>query len=162
MNQIPANSTVIVNAFASPQAHKDRIGLPAAENRFLKDMIKKVERLILVSFGNPYLIQDFPDLPVYVCAYKGNKVMQTAAAEAILGNVPINGKLPITIPDIADFGDGIDLQRSPLRVEASNYKPGKMLQWSMPYEVEAQLLELRKILEDAVADSAFPGGVLLA
>ncbi|MAO86834.1 MAG: hypothetical protein CMF86_01840 [Candidatus Marinimicrobia bacterium] len=162
LNQIPANGTVIVNAFASPQAHKDRIGLPAAENRFLKDMIKKVERLILVSFGNPYLIQDFPDLPVYVCAYKGNKVMQTAAAEAILGNVPINGKLPITIPDIADFGDGIDLQRSPLRVEASNYKPGKMLQWSMPYEVEAQLLELRKILEDAVADSAFPGGVLLA
>ncbi len=162
LNQITTSHTVIINTFSNPNAHKDRIVLPEAETRFLNDLIKKVERLVLISFGNPYLIQGFPNAPVYVCAYKGNKVMQLAAAKAILGRESIAGKLPITIPDIADFGFGIELERSPLYIEPSKYKPGEMLQWSMPYEANADLTQLRQIMKDAVLDSAFPGGVLLA
>ena len=162
LNQITTSHTVIINTFANPNAHKDRIVLPEAETRFLNDLIKKVKRLVLISFGNPYLIQDFPNAPVYVCAYKGNKVMQTASAKAILGRESITGKLPITISDIANLGYGIELQRSPLYIEPSKYKPGKMLQWSMPYEANAELTQLRQIMKAAVLDSAFPGGVLLA
>lgn len=162
LGQISPRSTVIVNAFASPKAHKDRIALPDAETRFLKKLINKVDRLILVSFGNPYLIQGFQDVPVYVCAYKGNTVMQNAAAEAILGKVSISGKLPITILGIADYGYGLEIEKFPLITKQSNYKQGKTLQWSMPYEAKADLKELGKILNDAVKDSAFPGGVLLA
>ena len=162
LNQIPSNSTVIINAFANPQAHKDRIALPKTETKFLKDLILKVKKTVLISFGNPYLIQDFPNVPVYVCAYKGNTVMQVAAVKAILGLEPISGKLPITIPDIATIGDGIEIERSPLLVQSSPYKQGKMLQWAMAYESDADVYELKNVMKSALADSAFPGGVLFA
>ncbi len=162
LDQISPTSTVIVNAFASPKAHKDRIALPKTETDFLNKLIQKVKRTILISFGNPYLVQDFPEAPVYICAYKGNSVMQTATAEALLGQKPITGLLPITIPDIASIGDGISIEKKPLWVKPSPYRSGKMLQWSMAYESDAGISELKMILIEAVKDSAFPGGVLLA
>lgn len=162
MNQIVPDQMVILNVFASPKAHKDRIGLPDAEADFVRNLTKKSENLIMVSFGNPYLIQDFPDVPAYLCAYKGNSVLQSAAAKALLGKNAINGKLPITIPGVAEMGFGIQIEPSRTPIAKSTAKPGTQLKQAMPYEIGADATELRRLMQSAVEDSAWPGGVLLA
>ena len=58
--------------------------------------------MIVVSFGNPYLLQQIAAVPAYMVAWGGFAASQAAAARALLGSASITGKLPISIP----LGDG--------------------------------------------------------
>ena len=95
LDEIPENALVLVNAFANPKASKDRIFLPENESEFLRTLMNKTDRIVLTSLGTPYLIQEFPDIPVYLCAYKNNSIMQAALVNALLGKNKISGKLPV-------------------------------------------------------------------
>jgi beta-N-acetylhexosaminidase len=65
---------------------------------------------VVTSFGNPYVLQQFPDIGTYVIAWAPWEPAQTAAARALLGRTAITGRLPITIPPLHDIGDGIDVR----------------------------------------------------
>jgi hypothetical protein len=62
--------------------------------------------VVLVNFGNPYLLQQVPDMAAYVLAWGGFPISQRAAALALLGVNPITGRLPISIPPLLSFGAG--------------------------------------------------------
>ena len=96
--------------FANPTEHKDEIFLPKVEADFVNRLIGKCERVIITSFGSPYLIQDFPNAPVYICAYKSSGILQIAAVNAITGKADITGILPVSIPSIAANGTGIKVK----------------------------------------------------
>jgi beta-N-acetylhexosaminidase len=64
-------------------------------------------KTIAVSFGSPYVIRDVPQLQTYFCAYGIQPVMQRAVVKAIFGEAPISGKLPVTIPNLFQRGEGI-------------------------------------------------------
>ena len=98
LGQIPNDGLVFLNAFANPTENKDEIFLPKVESQFVNQLIEKCKNVIVTSFGSPYLIQDFPNAPVYICAYKSSGILQTAAANAIKGKADITGILPVTIP----------------------------------------------------------------
>jgi len=54
-------------------------------------------RSIVVAFGNPYLLSQVPSAPAYLVAWSGVPASQTAAARALLGQIAITGRLPISI-----------------------------------------------------------------
>ena len=58
--------------------------------------------------GNPYVIGDFPAIQNYVCAFSNATVSETAAVKAVFGEIPIGGHLPVTIPGIANRGEGLE------------------------------------------------------
>jgi len=62
----------------------------------------------VLAMGNPYTVQDFPAIQNYVCAYSNVSVSETAAVKAIFGEIPIGGHLPVTIPGVANRGDGLE------------------------------------------------------
>ncbi|HEY0672301.1 MAG TPA: glycoside hydrolase family 3 N-terminal domain-containing protein [Longimicrobiales bacterium] len=62
---------------------------------------------MVTSFGNPYLRAQFPDIGTYVLAWGQTDVEQRAAARALLGQIPITGKLPISIPPFHRIGEGL-------------------------------------------------------
>jgi beta-N-acetylhexosaminidase len=64
---------------------------------------------VVVSFGNPYLLTEFPDVPTYLLAWGQTPLLQTAAIRAIAGEIPVTGRLPIRIPPYHDLGDGLRL-----------------------------------------------------
>ena len=81
--------------------------------QFMRDLVARHPRTVVVAFGNPYLLQQIPAASTYLVAWGGFPVSQTAAARALLGDAPITGRLPITIPPLLHFGAGIDrLERS--------------------------------------------------
>ena len=69
---------------------------------------------IVVSFGSPYLLADFPDIQSYMLAWGGTASSQRAAARALFGEIPIRGRTPTRIPPFFEIGDGIQI---PMRVD---------------------------------------------
>ena len=63
-------------------------------------------RAIAISFGTPYLLREIPSAGTYFCAYGIQQVMQLAAVQALFGEAPVSGKLPVTIPGLASRGTG--------------------------------------------------------
>jgi beta-N-acetylhexosaminidase len=69
--------------------------------------------LVFVSLGNPYLVTPFPKVGAYLATFSTAATSETAAVKALLGEIPITGKLPVTIPDFGQYGDGIQLPAHP-------------------------------------------------
>ena len=163
LKEIPKESTVIVNAFVSPSSNKNRITLSRSQEKFIKSLAKKTKKILLNSYGNPYLIENFPMVKNYICSWKGNKIMQNAFVRAVTGRENISGKLPITIPGVANKNFGIMVNKKPIWFyQKPIQERGEKLKWVMPAEVGADVTALDLLLDEAIADSAWPGNVLLA
>ena len=87
------------------------VGLPDPGAKALAALIAGRTPLIGISFGNPYLLQSFPGLRTYVVAYGDMPSLQQAAARALLGQIDVTGKLPISLPGLYPRGTGIQLKR---------------------------------------------------
>ena len=161
--EIPKESTVIINAFVSPLSHKNRITLPEYQEKFIQSLSKKTKGLLLNSYGSPYLIEDFPMVDNYICSWKESSIMQNAFVRALTGRENISGKLPITIPGVAERNFGIPIRKKPIWfVQEPARESGKKLMWVLPAEAKADVSALELLLDQAIADSAWPGNVLLA
>jgi beta-N-acetylhexosaminidase len=86
------------------------VGLPDPGVRALTAAIASKKPVVGISFGNPYLLQNFPQLPTYVVAYGDMPSLQQAAARALVGEIDVTGKLPISLPGLYPRGTGIQLQ----------------------------------------------------
>jgi len=162
IKSIPKNSQILINAFVSPKEWKDRIFFPDNETYFVRELLKKSERIILASLGTPYLLQDFSEVSTYLCAYKGSSIMQNALADALLGFKDISGRLPVTIPNLNEIGSGMFKEKKIEIEEISEYTPGTQVKRVLPRAVGVDNSYLESFMESAIEDSAWPGGVLLA
>jgi beta-N-acetylhexosaminidase len=75
---------------------------------FIARIARKGGRVVVVAFGNPYLLQQIPSVPGYMVAWSGFPVSQQAAARALTGAAPITGRLPISIPPLIQMGAGLE------------------------------------------------------
>lgn len=64
-------------------------------------------KVVLVSFLNPYLAQGLPVVDAHLIAWSPFTLSQRSTARALLGKAPMTGLLPITIPGVAGFGQGV-------------------------------------------------------
>ena len=88
-------------------------GLPRPGTRALTELMARKVPVIGISFGNPYLLLNFPALKTYLVAYGDMPSLQRAAARALLGEIDITGRLPITLPSLYARGTGIQLKAAP-------------------------------------------------
>ena len=88
------------------------VGLPEPGAKAMSALIASKSPVIGISFGNPYLLQGFPDLRTYVVAYGDMPSLQAAVARALTGQADITGKLPISLPGLYPRGTGIQIKRA--------------------------------------------------
>lgn len=86
------------------------VGLPDSGARALSAVIAAKAPIVGVSFGNPYLLQNFPAMRTYVVAYGDMPSLQNAVARALMGEIDVTGKLPISLPGLYPRGTGIQLK----------------------------------------------------
>jgi beta-glucosidase-like glycosyl hydrolase/uncharacterized protein YbbC (DUF1343 family) len=108
--------------------------------------------VIVASFGDPYLLRDLPDVPVYICAFGASGTSRRAAASALFGEIDIVGKLPVTLSDDYVVGHGLEIPRRDMTLRAAQpeeagFRPGG-------------LDEVDRLLDEFVEEGAFPGGVV--
>ena len=92
------------------------ISVPDATAALLQSILEaKREKTVVVSFGSPYFLADFPQIENYVCAYSNATTSETAAVKALFGEIPFHGRMPVTIPGMAQRGAGIEYPKQGLR-----------------------------------------------
>jgi beta-N-acetylhexosaminidase len=88
------------------------VGIPDAGARALSALIAAKTPMVGISFGNPYLLQSFPGLRTYLVAYGDMPSLQQAVARALVGEIDVSGKLPISLPGLYPRGTGIQVQKT--------------------------------------------------
>ena len=83
------------------------VALPDETVRFVRALARMPRPLLVVAFGNPYLLAEFPEVTTYMTAWSGVPVAEEAAAGAILGRIPVTGRTPTRI---GDYGIGAGRQ----------------------------------------------------
>jgi beta-N-acetylhexosaminidase len=84
-------------------------GYPALLNRVLGNG----KPVVLMALGSPYLVRSFPTVGAYLTTYSTVAPSEIAAVKALFGEISIQGRLPVTIPGLAKYGDGIQLVARP-------------------------------------------------
>jgi len=97
---------VIVATYVRRIEGEGRFAIPAPIATFI-DSLSALERAVVVSFGNPYLIRQFPSVGTYLVTYGVADVLEDAAADALLDRAPITGRIPVSLPGFFVRGDGI-------------------------------------------------------
>lgn len=101
------SDVVIMPVYAKVKIRTGTVGLPQAQVELINILKEKGKKVILISYGNPYLIKAFESIDSYVCAYGDSKSSILAGVKAILGEINFNGKLPVTINNSFKIGTGI-------------------------------------------------------
>jgi beta-N-acetylhexosaminidase len=101
----------VVAAFTSVGAYRGTVGMLGGElPRALEALISSGKPVALIALGNPYVLRNFAGVTAYLATFSNVAPSEVAAARAILGEIPIGGRLPVTIPGQAAYGEGIQLR----------------------------------------------------
>jgi hypothetical protein len=66
---------------------------------------------VSVLFGNPYTATFLPDVPAILVTYDFYDRAERSAVRALAGEAVIAGRLPISLPGVADRGAGLRRER---------------------------------------------------
>ncbi len=115
-------STVLVGIVSFPSAGKmirvqgklmNSVAMSDASAALLQQLLDRAAaKTVVVALGSPYVASAFPNVENYLCTFSSATVSEIAAVKAMFGEIPIHGRLPVTIPGIAARGAGLD--RPPL------------------------------------------------
>lgn len=152
VRQAAAFTHVLVSAFVRVTSSKGSVAMDESQAALLERLAAVGPPVVVVSYGNPYLLGQFPEVDAYLCAYGAESSSQRAAIAALLGERPIAGRLPVTLPGLYPVGHGLERLSRPLVLEngspeSAGFRP-------------AGLAEVDRLLEGFVAEGAFPGAVL--
>jgi beta-N-acetylhexosaminidase len=90
-------------------AMKNSVSLADATGELLQQLLNRAaEKTVVVAVGNPYLASDFPAIQNYVCTFSNANVSEISAVKALFGEIAIRGHLPVTVPNVAQRGAGIE------------------------------------------------------
>jgi beta-N-acetylhexosaminidase len=103
--------TVVAAVYVIPTAGKvgNSVAMADATGTLLQQVLDHAAaKTAVVAMGNPYLASDFPKIENYMCTFSNATVSEIAAIKALFGEIPIRGHLPVTIPNVAQRGQGMD------------------------------------------------------
>jgi beta-N-acetylhexosaminidase len=139
----------ILALFVRVSDRKGNVDVPAEQAALAEQLYKTGKPIIAVGFGSPYLIESFPKAETWLAAFGISDVAQISVARALFGQIPVRGRLPVTIPGVnLKAGFGMEL--------LANAETAQ----SMDPRGEAQLQPAFDIIEKAIADKTFPGATL--
>jgi beta-N-acetylhexosaminidase len=108
--KLAACENYAVAAFTSVGAYRGTVGMLGGElPHSLEALISSGKPVALIALGNPYVLRNFGGVTAYMATFSNVAPSEIAAVRALLGQVPIRGHLPVTIPGQANYGDGIQL-----------------------------------------------------
>jgi len=103
--------TVVTAVYVIPSAGKigNSMAMADATGTLLQQVLDRAAaKTVVVAMGNPYLASDFPKIENYMCTFSNAPVSELGAIKALFGEIAIRGHLPVTIPNVAQRGAGID------------------------------------------------------
>lgn len=107
LSNLSGYDNIVVAVYAKVRFGTGKISI-SSQNIDLVNRLKETgKNIAVISFGNPYLLKEFPNAPSYICAYGDSDFSIKAALKAITGAVKFKGKLPVTITEDHKFGTSV-------------------------------------------------------
>jgi beta-N-acetylhexosaminidase len=103
--------TVVAAVYVVPSAGKvgNTVAMADATGALLQQLLDRAaEKTAVVAMGNPYLAADFPKVENYMCTFSNASVSEVSAIKALFGEIAIRGHLPVSIPNVAQRGSGLE------------------------------------------------------
>jgi beta-N-acetylhexosaminidase len=113
LNAVSEAQAVIAAVYVvpTPGGLKNSVGVADATTVLLRKLMEEAAaKTAVVAMGNPYVIADFPTIQNYLCTFSNESVSEVSAVKALFGEIPIRGHLPVSIPNVAQRGEGIERQ----------------------------------------------------
>jgi beta-N-acetylhexosaminidase len=107
MGKLSGCRSVVVAAFASAGAYRETVGLAGELPYALEALIASARPLLLVALGSPYLLGSFPAAAASIATFSTVPPSEIAAVKALFGEIEISGRLPVSIPNLAERGSGL-------------------------------------------------------
>ena len=102
---------VVAGIFVRTASFSGRMDLDEDLVAFLRDLAEETaergQPLVVVLFGNPYVARSLPELPTVLLTYDYRGMSEMTAVKAIAGEIPIQGRLPVTLDDGLPAGLGL-------------------------------------------------------
>jgi CubicO group peptidase (beta-lactamase class C family) len=139
----------ILALFVRVSDRKGNVDVPAEQAVLAEQIYKTGKPVITVGFGSPYLIEKFPQAETWLAVFGISDVAQISVARALFGQIPIHGKLPVTIPGVnlkARFG--MELPANPMTLQPMDAGDAAKLQPAFD------------VIEKAITEKASPGATL--
>ncbi|MCU1304878.1 MAG: glycoside hydrolase, family 3-like protein [Candidatus Sulfotelmatobacter sp.] len=117
--------TVVAAVYVVPNAGKvgNTVALADATGVLLEQLLDRAAaKTVVVAMGNPYLAATFPKVENYMCTFSNATVSEIGAVKALFGEIAIRGHLPVSIPNIAQRGAGLE---RPLQVANGGSQHGQ-------------------------------------
>jgi len=105
------SDAVVCAIFSSLKAGKGSVGLDQKHIDLIKTLAAAEKPVVVVNFGSPYLLRNFPEVEAYLCLYRNTAQAQEIAARAIFGEMAVQGRLPVSLPGLYPVGQGIELKK---------------------------------------------------
>ncbi len=140
---------IIIGSFIIVRSHQPMQVQPE-QLALLRQLTSLNKPSAVVAFGNPYVVRDLPGADVHMMAWSADNNQVVQSVPALFGAADINGKLPINMPGMYEIGDGIEINQSVVRLDRPE-NAGM---------VTDSLLHIDMIMQQAIDDSVFPGGVV--
>ncbi len=144
---------LVCAVFARVVTGTGTVGLPEKLAKWMARLSQVERPVVTIALGTPYVIEGFPALPTYLCTFSNADVSQTAAVKALFGEIPVKGKLPVTLPGVATLHSGIERARSVMTLRSP--APAK----SDPLHSRLQDI-LDPLIQEQIGKRAFPGAAV--
>jgi len=129
----------------------NNFGLKKSQIELINELLPK-HTSIIVNFGSPYLLSQLGQADAIIQCTESDADFQNIGAQALMGAIPINGHLPVTINNQYKINDGITQSKI------------TRLKFTTPDELGISYRKLSKIdsiVNAGIQKGAFPGAQLL-
>ena len=101
-----SSAVVVIAPYVRRVEGEGRFAIPQQIAAWIEGVARR-RSTVVVAFGNPYVIRQFPSVNSYLVTYGVGDDLERAAARALLGEQKITGRTPVSLPGFFKSGDGI-------------------------------------------------------
>jgi beta-N-acetylhexosaminidase len=126
MDAVREAEKVIASVYVVPSAGKlaNATTVQDASASLLGEVLQTAAgKTVVVAVGSPYIAEQFPQIQTYLCTFSNAQVSELSAVKAMFGEIPMPGRLPVTVPNIASRGAGLG-GPTPVSTTPASPKPG--------------------------------------
>lgn len=140
---------VVIGSFIMVRSHQP-IQLPDDIKEIVTELTQINKPSVLLAFGNPYIVRDIQNVDAHVLAWSSDSNQVRQSVPGLFAAENVAGKLTSEIPNMYALGTGLNFDHTALRFD-------------IPEAVGLRtdsLIKIDMIMQEAIDDSVFPGGVV--
>lgn len=153
-DEVFKSNTVIINVEGTSNSPSKNFGLSANAINLIETIAAERDA-ILIFMGNPYALASLrhPDrFKAIMVGYQDDDYLSRAAVDAVMGAIPVTGKLPVSVGTHFNVNEGVEL------ADVTRLHYSSPLEFGLSPDAFAQI---DSIALDGIRKRAYPGAQVL-